>query len=1123
MHHVLYFVTRRPWWRQSLLAVASFGLIFPSSGVRAEQAKTDRQSSASFKQRAMSAAEQLRAYQHRMSSLKKDALRGVSTARREVEIKIDQEAKTSSTIFYFNNFESGVNGWTTQAYTGSDIWIQATLHASSPTHSWWPGIALQSNYDNGTRINDALISPAISLVGAVGPIRLMFAEDFVTERGWDYCMVDVSSNGGTTWTPLRGSYGSAPTGDTEGWQITTLDLTAYAGLSVNIRFYFDTGDANFNDFPGWFVDDVVIFDQGGTITGKKFFDVNNNGVKDIGEGGVKEWLITATGPVTITTRTNYRGRYWLTLPLGSYAVTETFQPNWTQKYPLSGRWNIDLTTPDTLVDSIHFGNYTQASFIKGTKFHDLNRNGTHDAGDTVVGEWKIVLADTNGNEIAFDRTDSTGMYEIYVFQPGRYIVREVDKQRWVQTYPAGEIYTIDIPDLNTTVLGKDFGNYHSDSANTLLGQKFEDLNKNHIKDPHEPGVSGFKIRLSGTKGRIATTDTNGYYEFHGLPEGNYNVKEIPQIGWWQSSPDTYYSVHCYQGEFIDTLDFGNYQIISGSIAGLKFEDVDHSGTKDAGEGGLSGWHILVNGVTYFGSSVNQSTITDGTGNYSFPGLWPGRYTVSEVWRTGWTQTYPPSLGVHHIDLGVEENRADVNFGNIDSALAIGSYRTFTSESLGFAVNPTGKHKPIPNSPDKDEFSVTFQNTFPDSITKVKVHFTYPYIPGTLTATHGGVITPIGAKNKVIEVTLSLKMASGEEVAVAGFSPKPRPQGVAKWFFFFGTDSFKAGGPGGPVTNSFRHPMPNAVNFLEMIAAGLKVGMGGPHSVVHQTYKDIVKSLFEKPDRKHFGNPKCLDNFSGTKPRSIKRQQKYLTPTKHNNRLFAEAVALQANIRGSDNGYSPPGFGNLIFDDGSGAANPLNGLPIRTIAAVLDSFMSSPVDTGPNIHGCQMPSSFGVMTAKALYDYVRMIDSAFAGPLDTISFATGLMFKGVRQISEVPFLRYDPVMAFRTIRTLPPNGGYVPEEYTLYQNYPNPFNPTTIISFMLSQESFVTLKIYNMLGQEVATLLSREAMDGSQEIDFDANNLPSGVYFYHLVAEGIPDEEGDALQTFTAVKKMLLLK
>ena len=1131
---------RRSWWRQIQTTILLIAVICAAISLHAGQSRND-QTSPAFKQRAMNAAEQLRDYHQRISTSVLKRLRDPSSARKDVEIKIDREAKTSSTIFYYDNVESGVNGWTTQAYTGSDIWHQSTLNSASATHSWWPGIEIQSNYNNGAPINDALISPAISLAGAGGPIRLLFAENFVTELGWDYCMVDVSTDGGTSWTPLRGVYGTAPTGDTHGWQVTSLDLSAYSGQTVNLRFYFDTGDANFNEFPGWFVDDIIIFDQGGTITGRKFFDVNNNSIKDVGERGVKDWFITAAGPVTITTRTNYRGRYWFTLPLGSYQITETFQPNWTQKYPLSGHWDIDLTTPDTLVDSIHFGNYTQASFIKGIKFNDINRNAVNDEGDSVIGEWKIVLADSNGIELDFDRTDSTGLYELFVFQPGRYIVREQSKLRWVQTYPPAESYTIDIPDLNTTVIGRDFGNYYSDSANTIMGQKFEDLDKNHIKDAHEPGIPNFKIRLSGAKSRTATTDSNGYYRFEGLPAGTYRVKEVPTQGWWQSRPDSFYTVVCYQGQFIDTLDFGNYQIIPGFIGGMKFEDADNSGSKETGETGLSGWQILINGVTYFNTSVNQSSVTDGSGNYSFPGLWPGTYTLSEVWRNGWTQTYPANLGVHHINLGVEENRTGVDFGNIDSVLTIGTFRSFLSESLAFAVDGAGKHIPVKVKPNGVDFEFDFywpSGSIPVNLKLIFSQATSGVLSGMnyvggLPVFHDNLASWTNAKEIIVPLAPDGDSAAPilPYVHVNGHGIKGKPATLKYRWIRSGVLLSKGVLPGLPAnpidsirTMYLTYPMPDAVNLLEKVGFGLRVGLGGPHSVVHGRYQDIIKSLFMKPDRQHIGVPRCIDNFEGVKPRPIKKQQKYLTPSKHNNKLFAEAIALQVNILGSDNGYTPAGFGNLIFDEGTGGLNPMNGMPIRTIAAVLDSFMSSPVDTGLAMHGCQMPASFGGMDPETLYAKIRKINGAFSGPLDTITFFSGLSFKGVHQLSEVPFLRYDPVMAFKSFSTLPPPGQYMPEEYALYQNFPNPFNPTTTIAFTLSQTSFVTLKIYNMLGQEVATLLSRESMeDGSQEIDFEANNLPSGVYFYHLVAQGIPEEDEGTVESFSAVKKMLLVK
>ncbi len=89
----------------------------------------------------------------------------------------------------------------------------------------------------------------------------------------------------------------------------------------------------------------------------------------------------------------------------------------------------------------------------------------------------------------------------------------------------------------------------------------------------------------------------------------------------------------------------------------------------------------------------------------------------------------------------------------------------------------------------------------------------------------------------------------------------------------------------------------------------------------------------------------------------------------------------------------------------------------------------------------------------------------------------------------------------------------PVATSLYNNYPNPFNPSTTLSFVLSATSPVTLKVYNMLGQEIAVLLNGVSMEmGEHQITFDANQYPSGVYFYRLQTN-----------TFSDIKKMILIR
>jgi len=89
---------------------------------------------------------------------------------------------------------------------------------------------------------------------------------------------------------------------------------------------------------------------------------------------------------------------------------------------------------------------------------------------------------------------------------------------------------------------------------------------------------------------------------------------------------------------------------------------------------------------------------------------------------------------------------------------------------------------------------------------------------------------------------------------------------------------------------------------------------------------------------------------------------------------------------------------------------------------------------------------------------------------------------------------------------------LPATFSLYQNYPNPFNPSTEIGFTLPQESYTTLRVYNLLGQQVAELVNRELIAGHHQVTFDGSRLPSAIYFYRL-------ESGN----HSEVKKMLLIK
>ncbi|MFN0159525.1 MAG: T9SS type A sorting domain-containing protein, partial [Bacteroidota bacterium] len=290
----------------------------------------------------------------------------------------------------------------------------------------------------------------------------------------------------------------------------------------------------------------------------------------------------------------------------------------------------------------------------------------------------------------------------------------------------------------------------------------------------------------------------------------------------------------------------------------------------------------------------------------------------------------------------------------------------------------------------------------------------------------------------------------------------------------------------------------------------------------KSYNALQKTLDDK-GTKHTGAAAGFDVFVGGKP--FVKQQTKLLPKKHDNKLYAELVALKLNIAASQLGKTPEGFGELIFDVDTSAYDEME---VKAISEAGDDMMTN-------------HDGFSAGDYDALYDAAYAINRAFLGPLDTASFmqtdTTFILGKlrllGQVEIDDVPYLKlpvlFRPVtIAATTYEVESLEDDFEDEEFEngvpvaakLYQNYPNPFNPSTTISFQLLETSQVTVKIFNLLGQEVATLFNNEEFEeGINTVQFDAAQLSSGVYFYQIQAQGVDDE---GLRTI-ATQKMVLLK
>jgi hypothetical protein len=146
------------------------------------------------------------------------------------------------------------------------------------------------------------------------------------------------------------------------------------------------------------------------------------------------------------------------------------------------------------------------------------------------------------------------------------------------------------------------------------------------------------------------------------------------------------------------------------------------------------------------------------------------------------------------------------------------------------------------------------------------------------------------------------------------------------------------------------------------------------------------------------------------------------------------------------------------------------------------------------------------------DYDRRQLTYYRDTMDCKYPTTSPAYTGAQGGFPVGDLNWYPDKKAQWLATDVQDYSVAPDQFTLFQNYPNPFNPSTIISFNLKHSGMTRLSLYNALGENVGTLLSKEMPAGFHQFNFDASGLAAGVYFYRLESNG-------GLQ----VKKMMLVK
>src|SRR4051812_7863788 len=394
-----------------------------------------------------------------------------------------------------------------------------------------------------------------------------------------------------------------------------------------------------------------------SVSGTVFGDANANGLdREAGEQGVAGWTVYADGnnnsardsgePTSVS---NSLGQYNLTgLANGNYKIRIVGQAGWTCSFP-SSCLNTGSIGSGQSDSGKNFGIWGPST-ISGTVFEDADADGAaQEAGEPGI-TGRVVYIDSNGNSARdagepMATSSASGTYAISGVNPGTYTVRQVLPGGWTCSRPSPCSFSVTISSGDAG--GRDFGSY---TTGSITGNAYEDADADGLtKESGEADLSGRTIFIdangNGAKDggeTAATTDASGNYSFGALVPGAYAVRQVVPAGWTQSAPAGPHAVTVTSQAAMTARNFASYT--SGTISGKAFEDLDFDGSpRQAGDTLLSGRVVYLdadeNGVK---DSGEPQATTNGSGDYSFPALSPGTYSVRPVMPANWACAYPAS-------------------------------------------------------------------------------------------------------------------------------------------------------------------------------------------------------------------------------------------------------------------------------------------------------------------------------------------------------------------------------------------------------------------------------------------------------------------------------------------------
>ncbi|MFA3783401.1 LamG-like jellyroll fold domain-containing protein [Melioribacteraceae bacterium 4301-Me] len=873
------------------------------------------------------------------------------------------------------------------------------------------------------------------------------------------------------------------------------------------------------------------------IIGQKIWDKNCNGRVDQGEPGQQGWIITATvGNTTVSDTTDLNGWYYLQVPASlsttCYTVSEIVQSGWSPSQPVAGSQQVCIKAGQTKV--VNFLNCQQQfGNICVLKFNDLNGNGRKDTNEVVLSNWTIIVRDSSGNVIDTLITQDKPVC-VSVPAPGTYTVSEVLQSGWTPTTPATDTVTVQ-PGQTVNVI---FGNKQRETgciqppAGLVAWWPLDE----------QSGATTVADIIGGNTGTPVSGPVGSFN-----PPGPNSTAGMVGGAFYFYLDTTYVRVHDNPSLNFGSGDFTIDAWVNPVQVGSSwFQPIVDKAQAVTGGSGAVGYRLYIkNAQLHFalsdGSTIATVSTSPGSINY-------GTWQLVAAQRVGSalnlfingalaTTTTLPTFGS-------VSNTADLLLGGITAVgfqaqpiigeIAIDEVELFnralTQQEIQAIYNAgsAGKCKPqqlgslcilkfddLNGNGRKDTNEVvipnwtiivkdTLGNTIDTVITQNQPVCIQVSAPGTYIVSEvlqsGWTPTTQASQTVTVQPGQTVNVVFGNKQECFGCVPPP-PKLVAWWpldetsgttandLAGFNNQGTHVNGPiptPGKVAGALHF---DGIDDYVIVPNHSELNVGTTDFTI-DTWVRTTDSL---------GVVLLLDKRSGPTPLGYSL---FLSNGRLGvqmaNGIGSAVCAPSPTVGVACVNYVAPVGVNVA--DGQwhlvaavvNRADTMSG--VRLYIDGLLVFTGAPLGTTP-------PAAFppaNLDNASDLYLGVR-----------TPGMGGGGFFPG--DLDEVEIIRYaltqaeiqaiynagsagkcKPTTGIREIKQ-------IPEKFELMQNYPNPFNPTTIIRFSVPKQEYVTLKVFDLLGREITTLVSEVLNPGTYEINFDARGLASGIYFYRLQA------------------------